>query len=57
MLAGPGRATPVRGRDTLPLMRRLLMLVLLTFIAWASLLADDVGLGLRVALLRACGLA
>jgi|GEM_PF-4955677 hypothetical protein len=55
MLAGPGRATPVRGRDTLPLMRRLLMLVLLTFVAWASLL-DGVGLGLQ-ALLAALGLA
>jgi hypothetical protein len=34
-----------------------LTLVLLTFVAWTSLLADDVGLGLRGALLRALGLA
>jgi len=36
--------------------RRILALVLLTFVAWASLLADDVGLGAR-ALLGALGLA
>jgi len=37
-------------------MRRLPTLVLLTFVAWASLLLDDVGLGLG-ALLGALGLA
>jgi hypothetical protein len=36
--------------------RRILTLVLLTFIAWASLLADAVGLGVR-SLLGVLGLA